>query len=149
MALLQGTAGADFHENLVVLPSDLLVQKGTNSHVDSYSAFADNANAGHPGSPSSSSGSGLLEKLQKLGVTTVYCAGVAYDCAPPRLPPLLSLRHRRPRGRADACRAATTDCVGSTAADAAACGLLAYFIADCAAVVGPLRESAPKLAMDR
>ena len=93
-----------------MLESDLIQQKGTSRDVDSYSAFADN----YQGSETA-----LRARLQAEGVTTVFCAGVAYDY-----------------------------CVGSTALDAAGCGFKSYLVQDCAAVVGPERESKSKRAMD-
>jgi hypothetical protein len=41
---VQGTWGSEFHPDLLVLPSDIVVHKGTNVSVDSYSAFFDNDN---------------------------------------------------------------------------------------------------------
>ena len=39
---VQGTWGAEFHPDLLVAPSDLVVRKGLKAGVDSYSAFFDN-----------------------------------------------------------------------------------------------------------
>ena len=39
---VQGTSGAEFHRDLHRTPSDIVVQKGTKSHIDSYSGFFDN-----------------------------------------------------------------------------------------------------------
>jgi hypothetical protein len=41
---VQGTWGSEFHPDLLVLPDDIIVHKGTNASVDSYSAFFDNDN---------------------------------------------------------------------------------------------------------
>ena len=46
------------------------VNKGTNSHIDSYSAFWDNKKL---------SQTPLLKKLTEQGVTDVYVCGLAYD----------------------------------------------------------------------
>ena len=46
------------------------VNKGTNSHIDSYSAFWDNKKL---------SQTELLQKLTKHGITDVYVCGLAYD----------------------------------------------------------------------
>ncbi len=39
---VQGTPGAEFHADLKRAPTDVVVQKGTNSGIDSYSGFFDN-----------------------------------------------------------------------------------------------------------
>ena len=39
---VQGTSGSDFHPDLLVEPSDIIVHKGLNVDIDSYSAFFDN-----------------------------------------------------------------------------------------------------------
>ena len=61
---------------LPMLPTDPLlavtsqVLKGLNPCVDSYSAFYDNMKL---------TDTGLLGKLRALGVTHVYCVGIAFD----------------------------------------------------------------------
>lgn len=72
---VQGSAGAAWHPDLVVLPTDVIVRKGTLQAVDSYSGVgsapaADGSRAEHTG----------LEKiLSALGVTDVVCVGLAFD----------------------------------------------------------------------
>ncbi len=44
---VQGSWGSDFHPLLHVAPSDIIVHKGINTAVDSYSAFYDNGHANH------------------------------------------------------------------------------------------------------
>jgi hypothetical protein len=39
---VQGTQGSEFHPDLLVAPTDIIVQKGLNADIDSYSAFFDN-----------------------------------------------------------------------------------------------------------
>jgi nicotinamidase/pyrazinamidase len=61
---VQGTLGAEFHKELDVSNPDLIVQKGQNKLVDSFSAF---------GNPE------LNTFLQSKGVGTVYVCGLCYD----------------------------------------------------------------------
>ena len=65
---VQNTHGAEFHANCQPSATDIVVDKGTNSRVDSYSGF---------GSPPEVTT--LLADLQAKGVTKVYCVGLAYD----------------------------------------------------------------------
>ena len=39
---VQGTEGSEFHKDLVVSPTDIIVHKGLNVNIDSYSALFDN-----------------------------------------------------------------------------------------------------------
>jgi len=66
----QGSHGAEFHADLIRAPSDVVVQKGFQHDVDSYSAFADNT-GNHP--------TELHNVLQKHKVKEVYVCGVATD----------------------------------------------------------------------
>jgi nicotinamidase/pyrazinamidase len=67
---VQGSKGAEFHSDLVVDPTDIVVRKGTDPHVDSYSAFADNNHTKL---------TGLYDILDKTGITDVYVCGIATD----------------------------------------------------------------------
>ena len=67
---VQGTEGADFHKDLTMHPLGLIVQKGTNPNIDSYSAFFDNGKLAK---------TELDEKLKEKGVTDVYTCGIATD----------------------------------------------------------------------
>ena len=67
---VQGTEGADFHKDLKMHPLGLIVQKGMNPIIDSYSAFFDNGKLGK---------TELDEKLKERGVTDVYTCGIATD----------------------------------------------------------------------
>ncbi|KAL3928908.1 MAG: hypothetical protein SGPRY_002191, partial [Prymnesium sp.] len=67
---VQGTHGARTHKDLIVSPSDILVHKGTDPKVDSYSAFFDNFKINE---------TSLRAQLEERGVTHVYCCGVALD----------------------------------------------------------------------
>ncbi len=67
---VQNTAGSDFHPKLQKDYIDVIVYKGTNPEVDSYSSFFDNAK---------------LEKtnldviLKEKGINTIYIVGLATD----------------------------------------------------------------------
>lgn len=71
---VQGTAGADFHPDLygtgVVQSAALIVRKGINSMIDSYSAFFEN---------DGKTSTGLAGALRDRGITRVFCVGLAYD----------------------------------------------------------------------
>jgi nicotinamidase/pyrazinamidase len=68
-----GTPGAEFHAGLDLRPVRAIVRKGTDPHVDSYSAFRDNHRE-HP--------TGLAGLLRELGVGRVVIVGLATDyCA--------------------------------------------------------------------
>ncbi|SEL07348.1 nicotinamidase/pyrazinamidase [Sphingomonas palmae] len=69
---IQNTPGAEFHP--AILPAaaraDLIVRKGSNPAVDSYSAFFDNDHATR---------TGLAGALRDRGVTRCVFVGLAYD----------------------------------------------------------------------
>jgi nicotinamidase/pyrazinamidase len=67
---VQGTPGADFHQDLDMTRVTKVFRKGTDPSIDSYSGFFDN---GHRKS------TGLGEWLRELGVTNVYVLGLATD----------------------------------------------------------------------
>lgn len=75
---------------MVVKETDIIVDKGTDSSVDSYSGF---------GTPPEKTI--LNDELQKLGIDTVICVGLAFDY-----------------------------CVGLTAVDAAKHGYKTYIVVD-------------------
>ncbi|GAB1605834.1 uncharacterized protein LOC106869615 [Argonauta hians] len=64
------TWGAKLHEDLYVTPDSVQVYKGTDTDVDSYSAFFDNNRA---------SQTKLFSILQSHNVSDVYVCGIAYD----------------------------------------------------------------------
>ena len=90
---VQGSTGAKFHADLVVKPSDIVVQKGTNSAIDSYSGFFDNDHKNQTemdatfkkhgtsmmprASPKSRSFASL--NFLRAGITHLYFVGVATD----------------------------------------------------------------------
>ena len=69
---IQGTPGADFHPAILpaVARADLIVRKGSNPAVDSYSAFFENDRATR---------TGLAGALRDRGVTRCVFVGLAYD----------------------------------------------------------------------
>lgn len=73
---IQGTAGADFHPDLVVGPDDLVLQKGRNPHVDSYSGFFEND---HASRPLFDNGDSLTERFRALNIRRLVFTGLAFD----------------------------------------------------------------------
>ena len=67
---VQGSAGADFHEDLLVEGADLILRKGFRAHVDSYSAFFENDHK---------TPTGLEGYLRSRGVTDLTFVGLAAD----------------------------------------------------------------------
>ena len=65
-----GTPGAEFHPELDTLVFDLIVRKGSNPNLDSYSAFFENDRT---------TPTGLHFYLEGLGVRSVCLAGLALD----------------------------------------------------------------------
>ena len=67
---IQGSIGANFHKNLNTNNSNLILRKGCNPKIDSYSAFFDNDHE---------TPTGLYGYLQSRGVDTIYLCGLALD----------------------------------------------------------------------
>ena len=67
---VQETDGAAFHKDLDIHPVGINIQKGTDSNIDSYSAFFDNGKLAK---------TELDAKLKERGVTDVYTCGIATD----------------------------------------------------------------------
>jgi len=67
---VQDTWGAALHSDLYIHPNCIRTYKGTNSNIDSYSIFLNNA---------TSEETHLDEKLKALSITDVYICGIAYD----------------------------------------------------------------------
>jgi nicotinamidase/pyrazinamidase len=65
-----GTRGAEFHPDLDTLAFDLIVRKGSNRNLDSYSAFFENDHE---------TPTGLHFYLQGLELKSVYLVGLALD----------------------------------------------------------------------
>jgi nicotinamidase/pyrazinamidase len=66
---VQGTPGAEFHRDLAIPHAELIIRKGYNAGIDSYSAFRE-----ADGRPT-----GLAGYLRERGVTHVVVAGLALD----------------------------------------------------------------------
>jgi len=67
---VQGTRGADFHEDLKIEIADAIIQKGINPEIDSYSGFLEN---------DKKSKTGLEEKLKLLDIKRIFVCGLALD----------------------------------------------------------------------
>ncbi|KIK89233.1 bifunctional nicotinamidase/pyrazinamidase [Pseudomonas sp. AO-1] len=67
---VQGSAGAEFHPDLKLPHAQLIIRKGCNPDIDSYSAFleADRRTT-----------TGLAGYLKERGIDTVYMVGLALD----------------------------------------------------------------------
>ena len=67
---VQGSSGADFHPDLDTRLADMIIRKGFNPEVDSYSAFLEN---------DKTTPTGLEGYLKTRGVESVVCVGLATD----------------------------------------------------------------------
>lgn len=67
---VQGSKGAEFHPLLQTKHIHKIFHKGINKHIDSYSAFFDNAHK---------RATGLADYLREHGVSDVYIMGLATD----------------------------------------------------------------------
>lgn len=67
---IQGSSGAQFHPGLSTDPANLIIRKGTNPAIDSYSAFFENDHT---------TPTGLEGYLRALGVTDLTLVGLAMD----------------------------------------------------------------------
>jgi len=67
---VQNSPGSDFHPKLALDSKDLIVYKGKDINVDSYSGFMDNDKR---------TKSELGPKLREAGITDVFVVGLAYD----------------------------------------------------------------------
>lgn len=69
---VQGTRGAEFHRDVTgaVQIANLIIRKGMNPEVDSYSAFYENDKV---------TSTGLAGYLKDRGIERVYLVGLAYD----------------------------------------------------------------------
>ncbi len=65
-----GTGGSEFHKDLDTRPVDLIIRKGTNPEIDSYSTFLEN---------DKKTATGLHYYLRGLEIDTVYLTGLATD----------------------------------------------------------------------
>ena len=67
---VQGSTGANFHKNLNTNKSDLILRKGSNPKIDSYSAFFEN---------DKNTTTGLEGYLKKKDIKQLYLCGLAFD----------------------------------------------------------------------
>ncbi len=73
---VQNTEGSVFHRDLAISKNDLILQKGTNTHIDSYSGFFENDQTTKP---RFANGETLADTLKSRGITRVVFCGLAYD----------------------------------------------------------------------
>ncbi len=71
---IQGSAGAELHPRLPWQQADVIIRKGTDPRVDSYSGFRNNV-----GPDGERPSTGLAGWLRDRGVDTVYVCGLARD----------------------------------------------------------------------
>lgn len=71
---VQGSPGAELHPDLRAEHIDMIIRKGTDPRVDSYSAFRNNWNAA-----GERPATGLAGHLRELAVDRVYICGLARD----------------------------------------------------------------------
>ena len=67
---IQNTKGSDLHEMLITDKVNMIIHKGMNPEIDSYSAFADNGKG---------SLTGLMGYLTEHNVDQIYICGLATD----------------------------------------------------------------------
>ena len=67
---VQGTPGADFHRSLQIPHAALVVRKGMDRTIDSYSTFYENDRT---------TPTGLIGYLRERGFSRVFLAGLAFD----------------------------------------------------------------------
>ncbi|MEZ5833262.1 MAG: bifunctional nicotinamidase/pyrazinamidase [Dongiaceae bacterium] len=67
---VQGTSGAEFHSDLMVRSSELVLRKGFRKEIDSYSAFYENDRA---------TKTGLCGYLRDRGLKRLFMCGLATD----------------------------------------------------------------------
>jgi nicotinamidase/pyrazinamidase len=67
---VQGSLGAAFHPNLRIDHADMVIRKGSDPRIDSYSAFYENDRT---------TPTGLAGYLRERGVTQIWLAGLATD----------------------------------------------------------------------
>jgi nicotinamidase/pyrazinamidase len=67
---IQGTRGAELHPDLSIPHAELILRKGCQRNVDSYSAFTENDHR---------TPTGLAGYLRERGLTRLFFTGLAYD----------------------------------------------------------------------
>ncbi len=73
---VQNTKGAEFHDDLIVKSSDLILRKGDNLRVDSYSAFHENDGKTQP---KFANGNNFEKEMKDRGIKTLVFAGLAKE----------------------------------------------------------------------
>lgn len=73
---LQYSKGSEFHPDVVIEPTDLIIQKGNNPDVDSYSAFLEADKVIEPRFPW---GETFKEAMQSRGILTLVFTGLCRD----------------------------------------------------------------------
>lgn len=73
---VQGSEGAAFHKDLDVSGTDLVLRKGANPAIDSYSGFFENDGKTQP---RFDNGKTLSETLREAGIKKVVLVGLAFD----------------------------------------------------------------------
>ena len=71
---VQGTPGAELHTDLPLSRVNVIIRKGSDPRVDSYSGFRNNWNADGTRPPT-----GLAGYLRELGIDNLYVCGLARD----------------------------------------------------------------------
>lgn len=71
---VQGTEGARLHPDINWDRADVIIRKGSDPNVDSYSGFRDNWGPGGDRPPT-----GLAGYLRELGITDLFVCGLARD----------------------------------------------------------------------
>ena len=67
---VKNSKGSNFHPKLKVDSGNLIIRKGSNAEIDSYSVFFENDRI---------TSTGLIGYLKELNVTKVYMCGLAFD----------------------------------------------------------------------
>ncbi|MCK5385006.1 MAG: bifunctional nicotinamidase/pyrazinamidase [Alphaproteobacteria bacterium] len=73
---IQRSKGAEFHKGLKIDKNDLILKKGVNMDIDSYSGFFENDRKTHP---RFFNGKTLTETLKERDITKIVICGLAYD----------------------------------------------------------------------
>jgi nicotinamidase/pyrazinamidase len=73
---IQGSKGAEFHPGLRRVAGDMLIRKGTNPALDSYSAFFENDRRTRP---EMSLGRTFASAMRQSGVKRLVFSGLAFD----------------------------------------------------------------------
>lgn len=73
---VQGTKGAEFRDDLMVKDSDIILRKGTNPDIDSYSAFAENDGKTIP---RFANGNSFSEEMKLRNISSLVFVGLARE----------------------------------------------------------------------